>query len=77
MKIMDISELQSLPIDQKIEIIGQLWNDIDDADAPLNLSPAVFAEIERRRAKHAENPSATVDRSELWRRVDAVRRKDG
>lgn len=74
---MDISELQLLPIAQKIQIIGQLWNDIDDADAPLNLSPAVVAEIEFRRAKHAEDPSVAFDRDELWRRVDASRRKDG
>ncbi len=74
---MDITELQSLPIAQKIQIIGQLWNDIDDADAPLNLSIAVVAEIERRRAKHAEDPSLAVDRDGLWRRVNAARRKDG
>ena len=74
---MDISELQSLPIDQKIEIIGKLWDDVVDSDAPIVLSPAVIAEIDRRRAELDADPSIAIDRDEMWQRVDESRRRDG
>ena len=74
---MDISKLQTLPVDQKIEIIGQLWDDIDDSNAPISLSPAVIAEIDRRRAELAADPSNSIDRDEMWRRVNESRRQDG
>ena len=71
---MDISELQALPIDQKIEIIGQLWDNIDDSKAPIELSPSVIAEIDRRRAELNADPSIAIDRDELWSRVDEARK---
>ena len=74
---MDISKLQMLPVDQKIEIIGQLWDDIDDSNAPISISPAVIAEIDRRRAELAANPAIAIDRDEMWRRVNESRRQDG
>jgi putative addiction module component (TIGR02574 family) len=74
---MDISKLQLLPVDQKIEIIGQLWDGIDDSNAPIELSPAVIAEIERRVAELAANPQIAIDREEMWKRVNKSRRRDG
>ena len=74
---MDISQLQTLPIDQKLEIIGLLWDDIDDSNAPITLSPAVIAEIDRRRAELDADPSIAIDRDEMWRRVNESRRSDG
>lgn len=72
-KAMDISELQALPVDQKIEIIGQLWDNIDDSKTPIKLSSSVIAEIDRRRAEIAADPSVAIDRDELWKRVGQVR----
>lgn len=74
---MDISELQSLPIDQKIEIIGRLWDDIDDSSVPIRLSQSVIAEVEARRGEHDADPLAGVSREEMWRRVNQARREDG
>ena len=74
---MDISELRSLSIDEKIEIIGKLWDDVVDSDAPIVFSPAVIAEIDRRRAELAADPSIAIDRDEMWRRVNEIRRHDG
>lgn len=73
---MDISELQSLPIDQKIEIIGRLWDDIDDSSTPIRLSPAVIAEVEARRVEHDADPLAGISRDEMWRRVNQTRREN-
>jgi putative addiction module component (TIGR02574 family) len=74
---MDISELRSLPIDQKIEIIGKLWDDVIDSDSPIVLPPTVIAEIDRRRAAIDADPSIAIDRDELWRRVNESRLDDG
>ena len=73
---MDISQLHSLPIDEKIELIGALWDDIDDSNAPITLSPGVVAEIKRRREELEQNPEIAIDRDEMWRRVNEARRTD-
>ena len=74
---MDINELQSLPVDQKLAIIGQLWDDIGDSNAPIVLSPSVIAEVDRRRAESTADPSTLVDRKEMWTRANQARRDNG
>jgi len=74
---MDISELSALPAAQKIQIIGELWNEVIESKEPINLSPEVIAEIEKRRAQLRTDPSSAIDRDELWRQVDESRKRDG
>lgn len=70
---MDISNLYSLPVDEKLRIVADLWDSIASSDAPIELSPMVIAEVNRRRAELASNPSVAIDREELWRRVAELR----
>ena len=70
---MDISELYDLPTDEKLEIVGKLWDNIVDSGAPIVLSPQLIAEVERRRAELEENPTLAIDRKELWKRVNEIR----
>ena len=74
---MDISELHMLSVDKKIEIIGKLWDDIADSDAPFVLSPAVQIEIDRRRAELSNDPSSALDRDEMWRLANESRQSNG
>ena len=75
---MDISELQSLPIPEQLEIIGKLWDGIiDSEEAPITLSPIVIAEIDRRRAELASDPSTAMTRDEMWQRVNESRKSNG
>jgi putative addiction module component (TIGR02574 family) len=72
---MDISEFYSLPTDEKLKIVAELWDNIAESDAPIVLSPAVTAEIDRRRAELAADPPIAIDRNEMWRRVNELRDK--
>ena len=67
---MDISELYNLTTDEKLKIVAVLWDHIAESDAPIVLSPAVMAEVDRRRAELAADPSMAIDRVEMWRRVN-------
>jgi putative addiction module component (TIGR02574 family) len=70
---MDISELYNLPTDEKLKIVAELWDNIAESDAPIALSPAVIAEVDRRRAELAADPSIAIERDEMWRRVNEFR----
>ena len=74
---MDISELQALPIAEKMEVIGKLWDDIVESGVPIELSPVVIAEINRRRAELDAVPDVAIDRDEMWRRVNESRPNHG
>lgn len=70
---MNISDLYNLPTDEKLEIVAKLWDSIAESDAPIVLSPAVIAEVDRRRAELAADPSMALDRDAMWRRVNEYR----
>lgn len=61
--------LRTLPPDEKLAIVTQLWNDLA-ASAPLALPPDEFAEMQRRRDELLADPSIAIDAEEVWRRVD-------
>lgn len=67
---MDISNLQNLPADKKIELVYQLWDQIAASDAPINLSKSVIAEVDKRCAELDADPSIAIDEAEMWRRVN-------
>ena len=61
--------LRSLPPDQKLAIVTQLWDDLASS-APLTLPPDELAEMQRRRDEMLADPSIAIDAAEVWRRVD-------
>lgn len=67
---MDTSDLHQLPVDAKIKIVFDLWDEIAASGEPIALPPGVIAEIERRCAEVAADPNITIDEDEMWRRVD-------
>jgi putative addiction module component (TIGR02574 family) len=66
----DISELRSLPVADKLRIVEALWDDIGASAEPVVLQPWHFDEATRRSAELSADPSISIDRDELWRRVD-------
>ena len=61
--------LRSLPPDQKLALVTELWDDLA-ASAPIQLPPEELEEMHRRRDEMLANPSIAIDSDELWRRVD-------
>ena len=48
----DISEIKKLPAEEKLRIIDELWESIDDEEKYEEESPEVIALIEERLAKY-------------------------
>ena len=69
----DYDSLRQLPVAEKLQVIGMLWNDIEASGEELPLSEDEVQEIERRVTEYQNNPADTFTREELWRRVDANR----
>jgi len=66
------SEIAQLTQEEKITLIGKLWNSLDADTLPV--PPAVLAELDRRWADHQINPGAALSLDELMARVEAKRR---
>jgi len=66
----DYSEFHNLPVAEKLRIVEALWDDIGAANEPIVLQPWQREEAFRRMAELKADPSNTIDREELWRRVD-------
>ena len=66
----DISELRSLPVAEKLRIVELLWDDIGAADEAVALHPRQFDKAIQRAEELNADPSIAIDRDELWRRVD-------
>ncbi len=66
----DMTDLQKLPVSEKLRIVEALWDDIGASDEPIVLQPWQHDEAKRRAAELKANPSIAIDRKELWRRVD-------
>jgi putative addiction module component (TIGR02574 family) len=66
----NLAALKNLSIAEKLELIELLWRDIESSNEPFPLNPEILAEANRRAAELRADPSITIDREELWRRVD-------
>ncbi|QDV57837.1 addiction module protein [Rosistilla oblonga] len=66
----DLAELRSLPVSEKLRIVEALWDDISASEESIVLQPWKRDEAHRRSQEMKADPSMAVDRDELWRRVD-------
>lgn len=66
----DLKELRSLPVAEKLRLVELLWDDIGASDEPIILHPWQATEVARRSSELKADPSIAISREELWRRVD-------
>jgi len=66
----DITNLRDLPVEDKLRIVTQLWDDIAASNEPVVLPPEILQEAARRSQELKDDPSIAIDDNELWRRVD-------
>ncbi|MCU0710182.1 MAG: addiction module protein [Pirellula sp.] len=67
---MNTADFRHLSSDRKIELVFELWDEIADSSAPVELSESVKMEIDQRCAELDADPSIAIDQRELWRRVN-------
>ena len=66
-----IKNLSSLSVEERLQIVQRLWDTIP-VEAPVQLSPAQKAELERRIAEHDANSDSVLSREELEARLKSV-----
>ncbi len=66
----DLTDLRSLPVSEKLRIVEALWDDIGASGEPIVLQPWQRDEAQRRSSEMKADPSIAIDRAELWRRVN-------
>lgn len=68
-----LQETATLPVDDQLELIHQIWGGIADSGRDFELSDELKAELDRRLAAHEANPEAGIPweqfKAELLARV--------
>ena len=67
---MNTTDLNNLPVADKLRLVTQLWDDIAASPDPVVVPPEVIQEASRRSAELTADLSIAIDDDELWRRVD-------
>ena len=62
-------ELLKLPLDERIELAGVLWDSVVDQQGAVELTEAQRAELVRRLKKPEQDPSAGVSWEDLDREL--------
>ena len=67
---MNTTDINNLPVADKLRLVTQLWDDIAASPDPVVVPPEVIQEASRRSAELTADLSIAIDDDELWRRVD-------
>ncbi len=59
--------IDRLSVEERLELVEDLWDSIADEDAATSLTDAQRAELDRRLAEYAANPNDVV----LWEDIKA------
>ncbi len=66
----EVEHLRQLPIQEKLRVVEQLWDDIAASGERFPLPEWHREEAVRRAADLEANPSIALTRDELWKRVE-------
>ncbi len=65
----DLNELRSLPVSEKLRIVEMLWDDIGESGEPLQAPEWHRKEIERRRDEMLRDPAMGLTHEQVWKRI--------
>ena len=63
------SDLRHLPVNDRLALVGELWDSIAEDQKQLEFTDAQKAELDRRLAVRKNRPDATSPWSEVKRRI--------
>jgi putative addiction module component (TIGR02574 family) len=67
-----LQEIARWPVEDKFELVHRILDQLAESEGPIELTPEVKAELERRLAAAAANPSDVITWDSI---VEYVRRK--
>ena len=62
-----VKELTQLPVEEKLQLLGALWETVDESEAPLH--PAQIQEVRNRYGDMRSNPATGISLAELKSRL--------
>jgi putative addiction module component (TIGR02574 family) len=65
----DISEIRSLSVKKRLELIEDIWDSIASDERNIPLTTAQRRELDRRKREHVADPTAAVPWSEVHDRL--------
>lgn len=67
----DLSSLRQLPVEDKLRVVTELWDDIAQSPRSVVVPPDLLSEAARRSDEVCVDPTIAIDDHELWQRVDS------
>ncbi|MCX6865265.1 MAG: addiction module protein [Verrucomicrobia bacterium] len=64
-----LAELKKLPIAERLQLVGDLWDSIAEEQDALPDPPELVAEVMARDARFLENPSSASSWEEVEKRI--------
>jgi putative addiction module component (TIGR02574 family) len=65
----DFNYLLTLDVPQKLDLIGALWQSIDDPSRQIPMPDSLIAELDRRKAAAERDPSLLVPWESIKKRI--------
>ena len=72
-KSLSNSEIRELTVEERLELVGEIWDSIIEETDPCELTDEQKSELDRRLAAHNENPKAGSTWPEVKARLKAQR----
>jgi len=71
--MIDDAQLASLPVNEKLRLVTNLWDQIARSGQPINVPEAILDDADRRIDEMTVDPSACIDEDEMWRQANDLR----
>lgn len=71
--MIDDAQLESLPINEKLRLVTNLWDQIARSGEPITLPEAILDDADQRIDGMTKDPSDWLDEDEMWRQANDLR----
>lgn len=71
--MIDDAQLESLPINEKLRLVTNLWDQIARSEEPITLSEVILDDADQRIDGMTKDPSDCLDEDEMWRQANDLR----
>jgi putative addiction module component (TIGR02574 family) len=65
----DLSEILRLPLEERIDVVQEIWDSVAADTEAVPLTPEQAEELDRRLAEHEQNPDDVVEWSVAEKRI--------
>jgi putative addiction module component (TIGR02574 family) len=67
--VIELAEIRNLPVEERLELVAQIWDTILQEPEALPLSEELASELDRRLEEHRRDPDESVPWADVEREV--------